>query len=110
MFKPKFGANPQHFKVEIGGGENGTCGSEPTPALTREELANPVPHGFEVWLMAEARKRNPQIGVTLKSEDMLGTVDGKKVTRVKYEGYLKRMNGLAYLSSSYDPTVSTTSA
>ncbi|MEI7928785.1 MAG: hypothetical protein WCH40_09560, partial [Verrucomicrobiales bacterium] len=42
MFKPKFGANLQHFKVEIGGGENGTCGSEPTHALTREELANPL--------------------------------------------------------------------
>jgi len=61
MFKPKFGANLQHFKVEIGGGENGTCGSEPTHALTREELAKPVPRGFEFWLMAEARKRNPQV-------------------------------------------------
>lgn len=28
MFKPKFGANLQHFKVEIGGGKNGTCGNE----------------------------------------------------------------------------------
>ena len=61
MFKPKFGANLQHFKVEIGGGENGTCGSEPTHALTREELSNPVPRGFEFWLMAEARKRNPKV-------------------------------------------------
>ena len=61
MFKSKFGANLQHFKVEIGGGENGTCGSEPTHALTREELAKPVPRGFEFWLMAEARKRNPKI-------------------------------------------------
>ena len=61
MFKPKFGANLQHFKVEIGGGENGTCGSEPTHALTREELAKPVPRGFEFWLMAEARKRNPRM-------------------------------------------------
>ena len=61
MFKPKFGANLQHFKVEIGGGENGTCGSEPTHALTREELTEPMPRGFEFWLMAEARKRNPQV-------------------------------------------------
>jgi len=61
MFKPKFGANLQHLKVEIGGGENGTCGSEPTHVLTREELTNPVPRGFEFWLMAEARKRNPQV-------------------------------------------------
>jgi galactosylceramidase len=61
MFKPKFGASLQHLKVEIGGGENSTCGSEPTHALTREELAKPVPRGYEFWLMAEARKRNPKI-------------------------------------------------
>jgi galactosylceramidase len=61
MFKPKFGANLQHLKVEIGGGENSTCGSEPTHALTREELAAPKPRGYEFWLMAEARKRNPQV-------------------------------------------------
>jgi galactosylceramidase len=61
MFKPKFGASLQHLKVEIGGGENSTCGSEPTHALTREELADPKPRGYEFWLMAEARKRNPKI-------------------------------------------------
>jgi len=61
MFKPKFGASLQHLKVEIGGGENSTCGSEATHALTREELADPKPRGYEFWLMAEARKRNPKI-------------------------------------------------
>jgi galactosylceramidase len=61
MFKPKFGASLQHLKVEIGGGENSTCGSEATHALTREELADPKPRGYEFWLMAEARKRNPQV-------------------------------------------------
>lgn len=61
VFKPKFGASLQHLKVEIGGGENSTCGSEPTHAITREELANPKPRGYEFWLMAEARKRNPQV-------------------------------------------------
>ena len=61
MFKPKFGANLQHLKVEIGGGENSTCGSEPTHVLTRDELANPVPRGYEFWLMTEARKRNPKV-------------------------------------------------
>ena len=43
------------------------------------------------------------LAVSLKGEDMLVTVDGKEVTRVKYEGYLKRKNGMAYLLSSYDP-------
>ena len=61
LFKPKFGAGFQHLKVEIGGGENATCGSEPSHAVTRAELADPKARGYEFWLMAEARKRNPQI-------------------------------------------------
>jgi len=61
LFKPKFGASFQHLKVEIGSGENSTCGSEPSHAITREELAKPQPRGYEFWLMAEARKRNPKI-------------------------------------------------
>jgi len=61
LFKPKFGAGFQHLKVEIGSGENSTCGSEPSHVITREELHNPKPRGYEFWLMAEARKRNPQI-------------------------------------------------
>ena len=61
LFKPKFGAGFQHLKVEIGGGENSTCGSEPSHIITRDELADPKPRGYEFWLMAEARKRNPRI-------------------------------------------------
>ena len=34
LFKPDFGAGFQHLKVEIGGGENSTCGSEPSHAIT----------------------------------------------------------------------------
>src|ERR1035437_5009732 len=61
LFKPKFGAGFQHLKVEIGGGENSTCGSEPSHAIIRNELKNPVNRGYELWLMSEARKRNPSI-------------------------------------------------
>jgi galactosylceramidase len=61
LFKPKFGAGFQHLKVEIGSGENSTCGSEPSQAITRAELLDPKPRGYEFWLMAEARKRNPQV-------------------------------------------------
>jgi galactosylceramidase len=61
LFKPDFGAGFQHLKVEIGGGENSTCGSEPSHAVTRAELADPKPRGYEFRLMAEARKRNPAI-------------------------------------------------
>ena len=61
LFKPKFGAGFQHLKVEIGSGENSTCGSEPSHAITREELLDPKPRGYEFWLMSEARKRNPEV-------------------------------------------------
>ena len=61
LFKPKFGAGFQHLKVEIGSGENSTCGSEPSHVVTPEELTDPKPRGYEFWLMAEARKRNPRI-------------------------------------------------
>lgn len=58
LFKPKFGAAFQHLKVELGGGENSTCGSEPSHAITREELKNPVSRGYEFWFMKEAKDRN----------------------------------------------------
>ena len=61
LFKPKFGAGFQHLKVEIGGGENSTCGSEPTHARSREELNHPKDRGYELWLMKEARARQPGI-------------------------------------------------
>ncbi len=61
LFKPRFGAGLQHFKGEIGGGENSTCGSEASHAITPDELANPKPRGYELWMMQEARKRNPRI-------------------------------------------------
>jgi galactosylceramidase len=65
LFKPDFGANLHHLKVEIGGDINSTDGSEPSIAATREEFNNPkevyFKRGYEYWLMSEAKKRNPDI-------------------------------------------------
>ncbi|TNJ44965.1 hypothetical protein KFZ70_12175 [Tamlana fucoidanivorans] len=61
LFKPKFGAGFQHLKVEMGGGENSTCGSEPSHAITREELKNPISRGYEFWLMRAAKDKNPNM-------------------------------------------------
>lgn len=65
LFKPGFGASITHLKVEIGGDINSTDGSEPSSAATRQEFEHPQPgffkRGYEFWLMAEARKRNPEI-------------------------------------------------
>jgi galactosylceramidase len=61
LFKPKFGAGFQHLKVEMGGGENSTCGSEPSHAITKKEIINPVSRGYEFWFMKEARNRNSEV-------------------------------------------------
>ena len=65
LFRPDFGAALQVLYVEIGSDKNGTQGSEPSHARTREEFANPKPEyynrGYEWWLMKEAKKRNPNI-------------------------------------------------
>lgn len=61
LFQPKFGASFQHLKVELGGGTNSTSGAEPSHAINRDELNNPVSRGYEFWLMKEARDRNPDI-------------------------------------------------
>jgi galactosylceramidase len=65
LFKPRFGANLHHLKVEIGGDVNSTDGSEPSHARVRGELQQPkreyYERGYEWWLMKEARRRNPQI-------------------------------------------------
>jgi galactosylceramidase len=65
LFKPKFGANLHHLKVEIGGDINSTWGSEPSHAASPEEFEHPrrefFQRGYEWWLMEEAKKRNPRI-------------------------------------------------
>ena len=65
LFKPNFGASLQVLYVEIGSDKNGTQGSEPAHARSREELDHPQPEyfarGYEWWLMKEAKKRNPEI-------------------------------------------------
>jgi galactosylceramidase len=65
LFKPNFGAALQVLYVEMGSDKNGTQGSEPSHARSREELDHPKPEyfdrGYEWWLMKEAKKRNPAI-------------------------------------------------
>lgn len=65
LFKPKFGASLQHFKFEIGGDMNSTCGTEPSHARTRDEMLYPkkeyFSRGYEYWMAVEAKKRNPEM-------------------------------------------------
>lgn len=59
LFKPKFGASLNHFKTEIGGDVNSTCGTEPSHQHYRDD--ENYERGYEFWLMKEARKRNDKV-------------------------------------------------
>ena len=59
LFRPRFGASLQHLKVTLGGDGECTSGSE--PATMRTATAEDYRVGYEMWLMAEARRRNPGI-------------------------------------------------
>lgn len=62
MFKPYWGMGLTHIKVEVGGDNNSTSGTEPSFAHTREEMANPnFRRGYLYQLMRDARDRNPDI-------------------------------------------------
>jgi len=60
LFKPSFGASLQVLKVEIGSEAQATDGAE--AAHQRDPWEEPnFDRGYEYWLMAEAKKRNPDI-------------------------------------------------
>jgi galactosylceramidase len=59
LFKPNFGASLDIIKVEIGGDCQSTSGTEASHMHSRHDLG--CGRGYEGWLLAEARKRNPKI-------------------------------------------------
>eukprot|EP01062_Namystynia_karyoxenos_P031737 TRINITY_DN2350_c2_g1_i1.p1 TRINITY_DN2350_c2_g1~~TRINITY_DN2350_c2_g1_i1.p1 ORF type:complete len:808 (+),score=197.48 TRINITY_DN2350_c2_g1_i1:73-2424(+) len=59
LFRPKFGANLHHLKVEIGGDSQSTDGTEASHMHTRSDLD--CNRGYEWWLLEEARRRNPKV-------------------------------------------------
>lgn len=59
LFKPGYGASLQRLKVEIGGDVNSTDGAE--ASHRREPGRSDIDRGYELWLMNEAYRRNPQI-------------------------------------------------
>jgi len=61
LFKPKFGASMSAFFVEVPGDGNSTQGSEPSHMHTRDDVN--FYRGYEWWLMAEAKKRNPDLSL-----------------------------------------------
>src|SRR5256886_2602154 len=61
LFKPNFGASLHMFKVEIGGDENSTNGSEASHQRTPTDQN--YQRGYEWWLMEQAKARNPNISL-----------------------------------------------
>jgi len=59
LFKPKFGASMLALFVEVPGDANATQGAEPSHMHTKTD--ENYFRGYEWWLMAEAKKRNPDI-------------------------------------------------
>ena len=59
LFLPNFGASLQILKVEIGGDSQSTDGTESSHMHTADKVN--LRTGYEWWLMAEAKKRNPDI-------------------------------------------------
>ena len=59
LFLPTFGASLQVLKVEIGGGGDSTEGTEASHEPERGQLQPTA--GYELWVAAEALKRNPEI-------------------------------------------------
>jgi len=60
LFLPSFGASLHVLKVEIGGEVESTNGAEPSHRRARAGDLSAA-RGYEWWLMAEARRRNPAI-------------------------------------------------
>jgi len=61
LFRPRYGANLQSLKVEIGGDTYIAPGSEPSHMHRRGDES--FARGFEWWLMKEAKDRNPDIAL-----------------------------------------------
>lgn len=87
LFLPNFAASLQILKVEIGGDHQSTEGTEPSHMHSRGDLS--CRRGYELWLVAEAKKRNPDI----KIYAMAWTAPGW----VGYPGNLYSNDGVGYL-------------
>jgi len=59
LFTPHFGASLQMLKLEIGGGDNSSDGSEPSVEPVRGQFDCGA--GYEFWLAHQALARNPAI-------------------------------------------------
>ena len=62
LFAPGKGFGFQILKIEVGGDCQSSWGTEPSHMHSRADLN--MDRGYELWLAAEARRRNPDIVLT----------------------------------------------
>eukprot|EP01052_Picozoa_sp_SAG31_P008435 SAG31_NODE_426_length_15814_cov_25.737066_7_plen_1209_part_00 len=101
LFRPQYGASLQHLKVEIGGDAQISSGAEASPMRSPPTAGgnaeNNFNRGYEHWLMAEAKKRNPDIillGLVYAWPDWINPA-GKS----PYESAVTEQNAATYVAS-----------
>lgn len=94
LWKPNFGANLHICKIEIGGDTQSTDGTEPSYKHYREETpACGTNRGYEMWLLSESMKRNPDVKSYLLSwgiPNWVGNASFFSAENIDYQvGYAK---------------------
>ncbi|MFI1092692.1 ricin-type beta-trefoil lectin domain protein [Streptomyces sp. NPDC020917] len=74
LFKPGYGASLQILKIEVGGDSNSTDGAEASHEHARGTID--CNQGYEWWLAAQAKARNPHIKIAALSWAAPGWVGG----------------------------------
>ena len=93
LFRPGYGASLQILKVEIGGDTNSTDGSESSHMHTAAAVNCDT--GYEWWLMAQAKARNPHIKLYGLAWGAPGWIGGGKFWSTDMINYLVNWLGCA---------------
>ncbi|GAA1858057.1 ricin-type beta-trefoil lectin domain protein [Actinomadura bangladeshensis] len=93
LFKPGYGASLQILKIEVGGDTNSTDGAE----ASHEHIRGAVDcdQGYEWWLAAQAKARNPDIKLYGLAWGAPGWIGGGNFWSQDMVGYLMAWLGCA---------------
>ena len=106
LFKPSTAAALHILKVEIGGDAQSTDGSEASHMHTRTDLS--CSRGYENWLIAQAKKRNPAIltyGLSWAAPHWVGDGHGNGTGFYSPDNYVYQTKWLECVRNETDVTV-----
>lgn len=106
LFKPSTAAALHILKVEIGGDAQSTDGSEASHMHTRADLS--CGRGYESWLIAQAKKRNPAIltyGLSWAAPHWVGDGHGNGTGFYSPDNYVYQTKWLECVRSETNTTV-----